>query len=239
MEALSFRWHAKYGHFLRAEANVNALSYPVPPRTSVLGLVAAILGLEKDALANELGDAQVAVAILGAVPQRFWHRIKLRKDPPVPLPWEVTKNQKGTDAPEKAALILQEWLLNPDFLVHIALPEQSERFDELVSRVWERRWHFSPCMGLSEFLCDVEFVSCQTVMPLPEGRYEIQGTCLESQARLLTGDKIGVHLLRMPHHVSADRVFTHAGYYLEHQGKPFPVQTGSAWRVGNQVVLFS
>lgn len=29
MDTLSFRWSAKYGHF-RAEANVNALSYPAP-----------------------------------------------------------------------------------------------------------------------------------------------------------------------------------------------------------------
>ena len=51
MEVVTFVWQAKYGHFLRAESNVNALTYPVPPRTAVLGLLGAILGLEKDALA--------------------------------------------------------------------------------------------------------------------------------------------------------------------------------------------
>jgi len=95
MDTLSFRWSAKYGHFLRAEANVNALSYPTPPRTAVLGMLAAILGLEKDALVTELTGIRVAVS--GPVPARFWHRVKLRKDPPTALPWEVKRNQRGTD----------------------------------------------------------------------------------------------------------------------------------------------
>lgn len=237
MEVLSFRWRAKYGHFLRAEANVNALTYPIPPRTSVLGLLAAVLGLEKDALASELPDARIAVT--GSAPQRFWHRVKLRKDPPAPLPWQIKKNQKGTEAPEKATLVLQEWLLAPDFLIHVGLPEQPDRFTELVSRIRQRRWHFTPGMGLSELLCDLEFIACQEGQPLEAGQFNIEGVCLASQVRLLAGKGIGVHLLRMPHGVSAERVFTHAAYYLEHQGKPFPVETSAAWRIGEQVVLFS
>ena len=237
MDILSFRWRAKYGHFLRAEANVNALTYPVPPRTAVLGLLAAILGLEKDRLALDLRDALIAVA--GAAPRRHWHRIKLRKDPPAALPLRVTKNQKGTDAPEKAALILQEWLLNPDFLIHVALPERPQCFAELANRVRERRWHFTPCMGLSELLANVEFAACQQGHKLERGLVEIQGICLASQAHLRTGEGIGVHMLRMPHSVSENRVFTHAAYYLEHRGRPFPVETDAAWRIGDQVVMFS
>ncbi len=237
MDVLSFRWRAKYGHFLRAEANVNALTYPVPPRTSVLGLIAALFGLEKDALASELADTQVAIT--GTALRRFWHRVKFRKDPPAPLPWEISKQQKGTEAPEKATLILQEWLIDPDFVIHIALPEQPQRFAELVSRIREHRWHFTPCMGLSELLCDIDYLACQPARPLPDGHYEIQGVCPESQVRLLTGNGIGVQLLRMPRSVSAARVFTHAGYYLEHRGRPYPVTTATAWQVGQQVVVFS
>lgn len=238
MDVLSFRWSAKYGHFLRAEANVNALSYPVPPRTAVLGMLAAILGLEKDALATELADVRVAVG--GAVPSRFWHRVKLRKDPPAALPWEVKRNQRGVEnpAPEKATLLNQEWLLKPDFRVHIAWPEQPERFTELVERIQQGRWHFSPCMGLSELLCDVEFLACQTTSLLSAGRYVVQGLCPAEKARLVAIDGLGVHLLRLPHSVSADRVFRHVPYYLEHRGQPFPVETDAAWRAGDWTGLF-
>lgn len=238
MDVLSFRWSAKYGHFLRAEANVNALSYPAPPRTAVLGMLAAILGLEKDALATELADVRVAVS--GAVPARFWHRVKLRKDPPASLPWEIKHTQRGAEnpAPEKATLLNQEWLLKPDFRVDIAWPEQPVRFTELVERIRERRWHFSPCMGLSELLCDVEFLACQTASRLPAGRYTVQGLCPADPVKLIAVDGLGVHLLRLPQSVSADRVFRHVPYYLEHRGQPFPVETDAAWRAGDWTGLF-
>lgn len=238
MDILSFRWSAKYGHFLRAEANVNALSYPAPPRTAVLGMLAAILGLEKDALATELAEIRVAVG--GTVPSRFWHRVKLRKDPPTALPWEVKRNQRGAEnpAPEKATLLNQEWLLKPDFRVQIAWPEQPARFAELVERIRERRWHFSPCMGLSELLCDVEFVACQTAKPLPAGCHVVQGLCPAEKVGLVATDGLGVHLLRLPHSVSAERVFRHVSYYLEHRGQPFPVETDVAWQTSNWTGLF-
>lgn len=238
MDTLSLRWSAKYGHFLRAEANVNALSYPTPPRTAVLGLLAAILGLEKDALAADLADIRVAVS--GKVPTRFWHRVKLRKDPPTALPWEIKRTQRGAEnpAPEKAALLNQEWLLNPDFLVHVAWPEQPDRLAELVGRIRDRRWHFTPCMGLSELLCDVAFIDFQPATPLPMGRHFVQGVCPADEVRLLATDKLGVHLLRLPHSVSAGRIFRHVPYCMEYRGDPFPVETSGAWRLGAWTGLF-
>jgi CRISPR-associated protein Cas5h len=238
MDTLSFRWTAKYGHFLRAEANVNALSYPAPPRTAVLGLLAAILGLEKEALAVEL--AMVRVAVSGAPPRRFWHRVKLRKDPPAALPLTVKRTQRGAanPTPEKAMLHHQEWLLQPDYRVHVAWPEQPARFAELVERIRQRRWHFTPCMGLSELLADVVFIAQQSALPLPASRHLIHGLCPAGDVRLLTEDGLGVHLLRLPRHVSPERVFVHAPYYLEHRGQPFPVETGAAWRIGAWTGLF-
>ena len=149
MQVLSLRWYAKYGHFLRAEANVNALSYPLPPRTAILGILGAILGLAKDTLPEVLGNTKVAIG--GKLPQRFWHRIKLRTNMPAPLPLTIKKSQKGTSkgSKEDVKLTLQEWLWQPDFLVHIAMPDNPKVFTELCARIEQRRWHFSPSMGLS------------------------------------------------------------------------------------------
>jgi CRISPR-associated protein Cas5h len=240
MQVLTFRWRARFGHFLRAEANVNALSYPVPPRTAVLGLLGAILGLEKDALAADLAGARVAVG--GAVPVRFWHRVKLRKDPPGALPLRVKARSRAGDdqgAAEKPALIRQEWLYRPDFRVDVALPDDPQRLAALAGRIHERRWHYTPCMGLSELLADVVFESLGPAQPLPEGPQRVSGLCPVEGVRLRRDEHLGVHLLRMPHHVTADRVFTHAAYYLEHRGRPIPVTTAAAWQVGERAVVLA
>ena len=228
MQVLSLRWSAKYGHFLRAEANINALSYPIPPRTAILGLLAAILGFEKDTLSTHLANTQIAIG--GAIPQRFWHRIKLRKDPPATLPMTIKKGQKGSRAKEKAALILQEWLWQPNFLVHIAMPENQACFTELCERVTEKRWHFSPCMGLSELGADVEWIGCAKAKAIHPGPITISSIFPQTAGCVRNvGEPLGIHLLRMPHSVTADRIFSHKSYYLEHQGRDLTVETDQAW----------
>ena len=231
MQVLSLRWYAKYGHFLRAEANVNALSYPVPPRTAVLGLLGAILGLEKDALPEVLGNTQVAIG--GALPQRFWHRVNLRKNFSI-LPLTVKQDQKGRPgADEEFKLILQEWLWKPDFQIHLAMPDNPSLFAKLSDRVTNRRWHFSPCMGLSELSADVELIGKYEAKRLPAGKVKIATIFPQSAGRVLNeGENLGIHLLRMPYQVDSERIFSHQGYYLEHRGRSLTVETDKAWELG-------
>ena len=120
-----------------------------------------------------------------------------------------------------------------------ALPGQAERFTELCARIRERRWHFGPCLGLSELLADVEWIAEQPAHPLPAGDYHIHGQCLQEQASLRAQDGLGIHLLRLPHSVDQQRLFKHRGYYLEHRGHPIPVTTQHAWRIGERVLCLS
>lgn len=95
-----FEYAGRFGHFLRAEASVSALSYPVPPRTALLGMIGAVLGLEKDTPQVELKNAMIAVS--GRIPETHWHRVKLRKDPPSALPRKVKAGAKGSSTDERA-----------------------------------------------------------------------------------------------------------------------------------------
>ncbi|HNV70351.1 MAG TPA: CRISPR-associated protein Cas5, partial [Candidatus Ozemobacteraceae bacterium] len=153
MKLTRFKLSGRIGHYLRAEANASAPSYPVPPRTALVGLVGAVLGLEKDRPQVVLQTAGVAVS--GVLPQTHWHKAKLRKDPPENLPWTIRSNQK-TDKQtkeERTGLVTQEWLVNPIYTVWVHLPESFHgQFEE---RLRESRWHFTPCLGLSEMLADL------------------------------------------------------------------------------------
>src|SRR5215471_15197821 len=79
MRLVRFRYHGRVGHFLRAEMNASALSYPVPPRTVLLGLLGNILGLRKDEAPAVLGEAQVAVGPGSPFPpRRHYHKANIR-----------------------------------------------------------------------------------------------------------------------------------------------------------------
>ncbi len=238
MQITVFEYHAKFGHFLRAEANASAPSYPIPPRTALLGLAGAVLGLEKDTAPIVLAEAQIALA--GKIPATHWHKAKLRKDPPAPLPWTVKAGQKGSDAPEKATLIRQEWLYQPRFTIYAALPESlAHEFDE---RLRYRRWHFSPCMGLSEMMAELNWLSVSTVHALPEGSYRINTIVPAVNSRLdstvIFQERIAVRQLRLPREVTAERVFRHAAYFVERDGYPIPAHTKAAWRMEDKIIMF-
>ena len=153
MELINFRLSGRFAHFLRAEASASALSYPVPPRTIILGIMGAVLGLSKDEPQVVLEPANIAIS--GRLPKIHWHRAKFRKDPPATLPYIVRKIQKSdrNTAPEKATLILQEWLFNPIYTVWVSIPAPYHA--KLEKRLRERQWHFTPSLGLSEMIADI------------------------------------------------------------------------------------
>ncbi len=238
MNVVCFDFKAKYGHFLRAEANANGVTYPIPPRTALQGLIAAVLGLPKDALAGELADAHIAVA--GAVPRSFWHKTNVRKDPSAPLPNEIKKTDKGSSSEQRNFRFPQEWLWRPDYRVWAALP--SSRHDELASRLRDRRWHFTPCMGLSEMLAELEFVNERAADPLPTGVYLVNSVAPRGSGAVGTSRAADAGLtlqsLRMPFAVTEDRIFSHRSYWLERSGRPFPLETASAYRSGLDTFVY-
>lgn len=238
MKVVTFDYAARFGHFLRAEANRNALSYPVPPRTVLLGLVGAILGLEKDAPQVRLGDASLAVA--GPVPAQHWHKANLRKDPPAPLPYRVKAADVGTSSEQRNTILPQQWLWRPRYRVWAALPSGFQ--EELAARLRERRWHFSPCMGLSEMLAEVTWVGECDAQPLPAGGHLVAGVvraeAVQVNVEAAANDNLAIQTLRMPRAVTPDRVFTHADYLLETRGRAIPVETAKAWKAGEDVLIF-
>ncbi len=238
MQVTVFDFTAKFGHFLRAEANASAPSYPVPPRTALLGMLGAVLGLEKDATQVALAEAQIALA--GKIPATHWHTAKLRKDPPAALPWTVKAGQTGSTVPEKATLIAQEWLFQPHYVVYAALP--ATYATELDERLRRRRWHFSPCMGLSEMLADLNWLGTFDACPLPQGVYDIATVVPQAAAQLdsaaVFNHQLAVRHLRLPREVTPDRVFRHAAYFIERDGKPIPAHTNGAWKVDDKIIMF-
>jgi CRISPR-associated protein Cas5h len=238
MNVVAFTWSAKVGHFLRAEANANGVTYPVPPRTALLGLVGAVLGLGKDSSQQLLAEARLAVG--GELPRRFWHKTNVRKDPPAPLPFRVKATDKGTDKEQRNFRFPQEWLWRPRFRVWAALPEPHHA--DLAGRLRDRRWHFGPCMGLAEMLADLSEVSEYDVERLPPGVHQVQTVAPQDGIRVDTAQAcangLTLHTLRMPVSATTDRVFTHRAYWVEVGGKPFPAETAAAWQCGPDVVVF-
>ena len=188
--------------------------------------------MSKDTPQTLLKGASIAVS--GAQPSTHWHRAKFRKELPTPLPGTLKVGIKGSDKPEKATLIKQEWLVAPDYHITVNLPEPYH--SELAERLRTKAWHFSPCLGLSEMSADLEFMAEANALPLSEEQaVSCHGVVAQDAVTVdgekMLGEKLEVQVVRMPRDVTPDRIFSHANYLVERRGRPIPVKTSSAWRV--------
>lgn len=247
MRVVRFRYHGRVGHFLRAEMNASALSYPVPPRTALLGLIGNILGLSKDEAPRVLSGA--AIGVRGKVPRKHYHHANVRKEFPAALPlWmKPARTVDGTEDHTGAGFVsqvVQEWLLDPNFVVYAASPDPRGWIADLEARLRSGRTHFTPCLGLAWMLARVEWGEAHDGEPLPHGVHDVATVCPRRDGNELELSQLAdrqhhaVQEVRMPSDVTPDRVFVHANYYLEMQGRPIPVRTANAWSSGEEAIIF-
>jgi CRISPR-associated protein Cas5h len=63
MDIIIFEISGKFAHFRKFYTNSSSLSYSVPSRTTVEGIIAAILGLERDTYYEKLSLDNCKIAI--------------------------------------------------------------------------------------------------------------------------------------------------------------------------------
>lgn len=80
MEILSFDISGKFAHFRKYYANNTAMSYALPPRTTIMGMLAAILGLPRDSYYETLNTQKIRLGIRIVNPiKKSFHRVNLLK----------------------------------------------------------------------------------------------------------------------------------------------------------------
>lgn len=68
MRLLCFRIQGKMAHFRRYYSNSSSLTYSIPPRTTVAGIVAGLLGLERDSYYEIFSLDQCRIAVASCSP---------------------------------------------------------------------------------------------------------------------------------------------------------------------------
>ena len=235
-KCIIFEYKGKFAHFLKAEANASAPSYPFPTRTVLLGLVGAVLGLTKDSPQIFLKNANFAVS--GKAEAAHWHTANFRKDPPALLSKTIKKSDRGTSKAQRNTIIAQEWLFKPEFTVFVQLPEEyHSTFDY---RIRNKKWHFTPCLGLSEMMADLKFIDSVKIEQLEEGIYNIETLVRKSEVEfdmsIALERNFVIKSIRMPRDVSDKRKFSHEAYLYEANGEALYLKTANAYKVGEKII---
>lgn len=152
MKILTFDIWGKFAHFRKFYTNSSSLTYGIPPRTTVAGIVAAVLGLERDSYYDIFSSDKLHVAVRKITATR-----KLLQ----------TVNFIKADSPSK--------LISPKDHTQIPLEiitgdnnviyrvylnhEDDSLFDEINSRIHTNDFVYPPYLGSASFNCMITYQS--------------------------------------------------------------------------------
>mgnify|MGYP000476940804 CR=1 FL=1 len=157
---LSFTVRGPWGHFRRIEGNIVKQTYRIIPRTTVAGLLAAVLGIERDGYYDLFGPDNSAVAI---EPVREIRTVNMPMNTLSTADGNLqTLNSYGKISirlPDPTTLRQQhnyEVLVDPAYRIDIALADD-QWYSELRETLAAGESHYVPSLGLSEHLADIEY----------------------------------------------------------------------------------
>lgn len=76
MEILCFKISGKMAHFRKYYANNTAFSFSIPPRTTLMGIIAAVMGKPKDSYYEDFASERINVGVRVLVPlKKSFHRL--------------------------------------------------------------------------------------------------------------------------------------------------------------------
>lgn len=157
---LSFTVRGPWGHFRRIEGNIVKQTYRVIPRTTIAGLVAAMLGLDRDSYYERFGPDNSHVAIEPAA------QLRTMKIPMNTLSTAASDlsslNPRGKlsiklpDPSKPRQQHNYEVLVDPAYRIDIAL-DHDETYRRLRDRLESGESYYTPSLGLSEYLATIEY----------------------------------------------------------------------------------
>lgn len=159
-EVLIFDIQGEYGHFRKYNTTTSPLTYSIPTRTAIAGIMGAILGMERELRDGVYPD--------GAEPvQEFFS--KDHSDIAVQIMRSVKKENIGFNLintknwntyytiPIGRTQIEFELVKDVYYRIYIAM-EDKTKFKELSERIVNKRHHFTPYLGLAQFTAQIDFV---------------------------------------------------------------------------------
>lgn len=145
-EFISFEIASDLAHFRRPFAITTALTFPLPPRTALCGLVGALLGLPKNECLRDFVDEKAVFGLQLLAPYRSGHvSINLLQTKDSLLAWRTDEN------PHTA--MRYEIIRNPRYRLFFSHPDLGPRLFETLRN---GEAHYTPCLGLAWMIAWLE-----------------------------------------------------------------------------------
>lgn len=246
-ECLSFTAAGPWAHFRRIDTTTDKQTYRVIPRTTVSGLIAAILGRARDSYYETFNQTSSAIAIEPT------NEVRTMQVPMLTIPTTQNEIQKAEGVSGKTVVPPEtleskrqrrsfEYLREPAYRIHVVLEDESFH-DDLADRLGVTgdrvRPVYTPYLGKSECLAEI----CDTEQNIVESVSNAESIDSTVPERLLTPQPgVSYALERTPQYMRWDgdgrKTTQFLSYAYPKDGNSIPVSSIDASQVGDSTVCF-
>lgn len=166
---LSLTISGPWGHFRHVDGNTIKRTYRVMPRTTVAGMLAAIVGYDRDSYYDLFGPDVSGIAIQ---PNNQLRTINLPENSLTTSDEGLkTVNSRGKvsitypDPNTDRQRVNYEVLVDPAYRIDVWL-DDSDAYNALRSKLECGKSYYAPSLGLSEHLAEIEYHGEMEVTPL-------------------------------------------------------------------------
>lgn len=170
MKVCVFQIRGQFAHWRKWFTTTSPLTYSFPPRTAVVGLIGAILGVDRvqDKVPKifSIDATRMAVCPIGPI----------RKDR-LPENWRQGP-PRMTGGKVKSEKIIEnfqsnlEVVRNPYYRV-VFWHKEPDLMNDLIKRLRDKRWVYPPYLGILGFLANVEFEAEDEIEEQESNRVEL------------------------------------------------------------------
>lgn len=228
---IAFDLWGDYAHFRKHYTTTSPLTFSIPPRTTLCGLLAAIIGLDKTEYLNYFSDkdASIGVQLLSNV-----KKVTLAENL-----IDTKKAGKLMNQIKQRTQIRFELLKNPKYRIFVNHKNSSIHL-KLKEMLQEHKMVYTPCLGLSEFIANFKFIG--------EYTYEIVGDSSEVDILTALPKKNLINLAfiddyeylseTLPRNMLSDRTVTeYSPVIFERKTRPVKAQVNQHVRLENGEII--
>ncbi|WP_461205016.1 type I-B CRISPR-associated protein Cas5b [Clostridium sp. DL1XJH146] len=212
IDLLVFDVKGKFAHFRKYYTNSSSLSYSIPPRTTITGLMAGILGMERDSYYSEFSAENVKVAVRKlSKNRRIMSSLNYIKATNIN---DVIRAKEHTQIPFE--LLTSED--NVKYRIYINI-KNKKTMKELEERIREKKYYYSPYLGAAPFNCSLEFIGRLDGEVVKENEFAdinsvVNSRLIEEGCIDLTHSNLYLLREKMPYDFKEDRTITKAESYI-------------------------
>ncbi|MBE7358746.1 CRISPR-associated protein Cas5 [Campylobacter sp. RM12327] len=231
---IAFDLWGDYAHFSHPATIYSSLTYPVPPKTAIMGLLGAIIGLKEY---EKLGDLKYSVKLNASLKKKtmIFNGIKMA----------LSSSMKLADGYQDASQKKQfyrELICEPNYTIYLNLENLDKYFqDQIYKNIKEHKSVYTPYLGINFCLADFKFKEIKNFNKIEDEKIYVSSFVLENDF-IFEKDNFSAKLssYTMPCDVENNRIFKEfKNFIIEiNLGKLLAKNSGEIYEINDERLYF-